>query len=70
MAQDFKIGRRQQEKEALEHLRSSVHGMLIKMMYTENKSINQADCIASRLKTAPHSAMDLENNVVNWQLAP
>lgn len=44
--------------------------MLIKMIYTENKSVNQANCIASRVKAAPHSTMDLEKNVVNWQLIP
>lgn len=34
------------------------------MMLTKNNSINQANCITRRLKTAPRSTMNLLNNML------
>ena len=56
---EFKIAVTKAKKN---NLCSSVHRMLIKMMFTKNNSINQADHITRRLKTAPHFTMNLLNN--------
>jgi hypothetical protein len=51
------------------NLCSSVHRMLIKMMFAKNNSINQANSVTRRLKTAPQFTMNLLNNLL-FKLVP
>lgn len=42
------------------------------MIFTENNSINQANCIARRFETAPHSTENLQtrNVVIIYTIKP
>ncbi|KAK7831878.1 pathogenesis-related protein sth-21 [Quercus suber] len=66
MDREFKIAITQAKKN---NLYSSVRRMLIKMMFTKNNLINQANRTTRRLKTAPHFTMNLLNNLL-FKLVP